>query len=78
MKRVTNVLEFPVVVEKDKEGYFGYCPSLQGCYTQGETYEEVLKNLEDAVKLHIKDKEECRESIPVFESISLTTVKVVA
>jgi predicted RNase H-like HicB family nuclease len=33
---------FSVLIEKDKEGYFALCPELQGCYTQGDTYEEVL------------------------------------
>src|SRR3990167_5157085 len=28
-----------VVLEKDRDGYFAYCPTLQGCYTQGKTYE---------------------------------------
>lgn len=44
----------PVVVEKDRDGYFAYCPALQGCYTQGETYEEALRNIEDAIRLHRK------------------------
>ncbi|MCK5039817.1 MAG: type II toxin-antitoxin system HicB family antitoxin [Candidatus Aenigmarchaeota archaeon] len=45
----------PVVVEKDKDGYFAFCYSLQGCNVQGETYEEVLENIRDAMKLHIED-----------------------
>jgi hypothetical protein len=40
---------FEVVVEKDADGYFAYCPSLQGCYTQGRTYEEALENIRDAI-----------------------------
>ena len=47
---------FAIVVEKDKAGYFAYCPELQGCYTQGETFEEVIKNIEDAIKLHVEDR----------------------
>jgi predicted RNase H-like HicB family nuclease len=35
---------FSVVTEKDGDGYFAFCPELQGCYTQGDTYEEVLAN----------------------------------
>jgi len=34
---------FSIVIEKDEEGYFTFCPELQGCYTQGDTYEEVLE-----------------------------------
>ena len=32
----------PVVIEKDTDGDHAYCPSLQGCYSQGDTYEEAL------------------------------------
>ncbi len=47
---------FAVVVEKDKQGYLAYCPELQGCYTQGETFEEVMENIKDAIKLHVEDR----------------------
>ena len=47
---------FSVVIEKDKDGYFAFCPELQGCLTQGYTYEEVLENVEDAISLHVKDR----------------------
>ena len=44
------------VIEKDKDGYFAFCPVLQGCYTQGDSHEEVLRNIEDAIRLHIEDR----------------------
>lgn len=44
----------PVVIEKDADGYFVSCPTLQGCYTQGDTYEEALANIEEAIGLHIE------------------------
>ena len=47
---------FTVVIEHDEEGYFAFCPELQGCYTQGDTYEEVLENIRDAIRLHIEDR----------------------
>ncbi len=33
----------PVVIEKDEYGYFAMCPALQGCYSQGDTYEGAIK-----------------------------------
>src|SRR6266699_149173 len=62
----------PVVIEKDENGYFASCPSLQGCYTQGDTYEEVLANIEDAIRLHIEDRLANGEPIPTGEMVSLT------
>jgi len=68
--------KFTVVIEKDEHGYFAYCPELQGCYTQGETYEEALENIKDAIKLHVEDRLACGEEIPQAESVSLTIVEV--
>ncbi len=67
---------FPIVIEKDQDGYFVWCPSLQGCYTQGETYEESLENIADAIKLHIEDRKADHEDIPPARSVSLSTVEV--
>ena len=61
-----NVYKFSVVVEKDVDGYFALCPELQGCYTQGDTYEEVLGNIKDAIRLHIEDRIESRARGQIF------------
>lgn len=68
--------KFSVVIERDSEGYFAFCPELQGCYTQGDTYEEVLENIEDAIRLHVEDRIESGEDIPQAESVSLTLMEV--
>ena len=68
--------KFSVVIERDSEGYFAFCPGLQGCYTQGDTYEEVLENIEDAIRLHVEDRIESGEDIPQAESVSLTLMEV--
>ncbi len=55
----------PIIVEKDEDGYFAYAPDLQGCYTQGDTYEETLANIKDVVILHIEDRLESGDKITV-------------
>jgi len=67
---------FSVVIERDEEDYFAFCPELQGCYTQGDTYEEVLRNISDAIRLHVEDRLEGGEEVPQAESISLTSLEV--
>ena len=67
---------FSVVIERDADGYFAFCPELQGCYTQGETYEEALENIKDAIRLHVEDRLEAGEEIPQPESVSLTSLEV--
>lgn len=71
-----SAYKFSVVIEKDSEGYFAFCPELQGCYTQGDIYEEVLENIKDAMRLHIEDRIESGEEIPQSESVSLTVMEV--
>ena len=71
-----NTYKFSVVIEKDIDGYFAFCPELQGCYTQGDSYEEVLENIKDAIRLHIEDRIESGEDIPQSESVSLTLMEV--
>ena len=67
---------FSVVIEKDEDGYTAFCPELSGCYSQGETYEEVLDNIRDAIRLHLDDRIEAGEKIPQAQHINLTTVDV--
>ena len=71
-----NPYRFSVVMEKDAEGYFAWCPELQGCYTQGATYEEALEALRDAIRLHVEDRLANHEPIPQAESVSLTSLEV--
>jgi predicted RNase H-like HicB family nuclease len=55
-----KVLNYRVIIEKDEDGvYVASVPSIRGCYTEGDTYEEVLKNIKEAICLCIeaeKDK----------------------
>ena len=68
---------FAIVVEKDEEGYFAYCPELQGCYTQGGTFEEVMANMRDAISLHVEDRLASDEPITTSETISFSSLEVV-
>jgi predicted RNase H-like HicB family nuclease len=43
-----------VVLEKDDAGYFAYCPELQGCHSQGDTVDEALSNIREAIELFVE------------------------
>ncbi|MEW5760907.1 MAG: type II toxin-antitoxin system HicB family antitoxin [Candidatus Thermoplasmatota archaeon] len=61
---------FTVVIERDEDGlYIASCPAIQGCYTQGKTYDEAMKNIKDAIKLHIEARKKLGEPIPIEQAI---------
>jgi len=74
MKKYT----FPVVIEKDDDGYFANGLILQGCYSQGDTYEEAIEHIKDAITLHLEDIKESGEIFPQINNLSLTAVEVTA
>ncbi len=55
-----KVLNYRVIIEQDEDGiYVASVPSIRGCHTEGDTYEEVLKNIEEAITVCVeaeKDK----------------------
>lgn len=67
---------FPIILEQDDDGYFATCPELQGCYSQGDTYEEAVSNIKDAINLHLQDRIAEDEEIPKTKSVSLSTVYI--
>jgi len=67
---------FAVVIEKDKDGYYAFCPELQGCYTSGQTFEEARANLAEAIRLHVEDRIADGEEIKLPESVNLSVVEV--
>jgi predicted RNase H-like HicB family nuclease len=45
-----------VVVEVDEDGkYVAWSPALQACYTQGDTFEEAMKNIHDVIALCLEE-----------------------
>ena len=70
--------KLPIVVERDDDGYFVSCPALQGCYSQGETYEEAIANIRDAMTLHIQDRLAHGDSIAPPRMISVATLEIAA
>ena len=52
-----KVLNYRVIIEQDEDGVFvASVLSLQGCYTEGDTFEEVIANIKDLIKLHLKSR----------------------
>ena len=43
-------MNYKVRLRKSEEGFSVSCPGLPGCWSQGETEEEALENIQDAIK----------------------------
>ena len=51
---------YRVIIEKGEDfGYVVHCPAIPGCHSQGETMEEALENIKDAIRgcIQALDKE---------------------
>lgn len=54
-----------VIIEAEEEGgYHVHCPSLPGCHSQGETIDEALVNIREAIDLYIEDMLQNGEDVP--------------
>lgn len=46
-------MKLKVILEKGEDGYIvAHCPALKGCWSQGRTEEEALKNIREAIELY--------------------------
>ncbi len=58
-------MKFRVVIEQDEDGKFiASCPTLPGCWSQGDTRDEAKRNIADAIKGYLASLEEHGDPIP--------------
>jgi len=49
--------KFPIIVEKDESGFYVVeCPVFRGCFTQGKTIDEALKNIKEVMELCLEEQ----------------------
>lgn len=61
-------MKYRVVLEPQEEGgYTVYVPSLPGCVSQGETNEEALANIKEAIEVYLESLRERRIPLPKIE-----------
>lgn len=64
------------VIEKDDEGFYAHCPELPGCQTQGDSIEEAVKNLREAIELYLSTLNEDERAEYVSKEILTTSIEV--
>ena len=60
-------MRYKVVVQRSDEGVSVSCPGLPGCWSQGDTEEEALANIQDAIREYLAAVEESLTSKEVRE-----------
>jgi len=51
-------MRYKVTLKKTDEGYAVCAPGLPGCWSQGQTEEEALENIKDAIEAYLATVEE--------------------
>jgi predicted RNase H-like HicB family nuclease len=63
-------MRYLVVVEKGPTSFGAYVPDLPGCIAVGETHEEVLASIQEAIEFHLEGLKEDGQPIPPPSSSS--------
>ncbi len=68
-------MKYTIIIEKGIEsGYVAYAPALKGCVSQGETKEEALKNVKEAVEAYVEALLE--DGLPVPTEVGKDTIEL--
>ena len=72
-------MQYTVLIHRAEEGgYWAEIPALPGCFTQGETIEDTLKNAEEAIELHVEGLKEEGQEVPAEDGLVIARVDVAA
>lgn len=68
-------MNYVVIVEKGEHSFGAYVPDLPGCVAVGETHDEVMQLIREAIEFHLEGLREDGQSIPPpASSIELVSV----
>jgi predicted RNase H-like HicB family nuclease len=63
------------VIEKDEHGFYAWCTELKGCQSQGDTLEEAVANIKEAIELNLETLPEEDRDVLLSREILTTAVK---
>lgn len=59
-------LRYTTILERQPDGgYHVFCPTLPGCRSEGNTLEEALENIKEAMELYVESLKENGEEVPI-------------
>ena len=65
-----------VIIERDEHGYYAYAPELDGCQTQGDSLDEVMDNIREAVELYLGTLDDDERRAALSRQILTTSLEV--
>ena len=66
---------FNVIIEQDADGFYAHCPALKGCQTQGDTLDEAIRNIREAMELYLETLSAEEKAQCTSKQILTTTVE---
>jgi predicted RNase H-like HicB family nuclease len=70
-------MEYVVVIHAAEEGgYWAEAPSLDGCFAQGETIEDVLEEMKGAIASHLEALRAEGRQVPMGQDVLIATIRV--
>ncbi len=57
-------MRYAIVIEKGKKNYGVYCPDVPGCVSVGDTVDECMTNIREALQVHFEGMREDGDNIP--------------
>jgi predicted RNase H-like HicB family nuclease len=65
-----KVYNYTVLLERESDGgYHAFCPVFKGCHSQGDTFEEAIDNITEAIELYIESLFADNQPIPQINLI---------
>jgi len=69
-------MKVSIIIEKDKYGYYAFCPELKGCHSQGDSLDEVLENIKEAIQLYLETLSPEEKDLLLSKEILTTSLEV--
>ena len=51
-------MKYHVLAREDINGYWGECAELPGCFSQGDTLDELMENMKEAIALYVSENDD--------------------
>ncbi|MGQ9799031.1 MAG: type II toxin-antitoxin system HicB family antitoxin [Ignavibacterium sp.] len=66
-----------IIIEKDQDSYYAYCPDLEGCQTQGNSLDKVTENIKEAIELYLETLSDKEKMNLKAKEILTTSYKII-